>query len=437
MCSIHIPNEYENINNVLEIVLKNQLKYKNISENSKSLKIIGNVTQIFLNDMLPLEQDGIFVIKKENAKCHIYAHGKKNLRRFQRNYLRSTLFQKHAAKGIIKPLLNNVSYNTNQLKTIYKAPTTPSTTKAKIGVIQLGGGFYTSDLNAMWTYLGLTIKPTINVISIDGAKNNPGKSDEDVEVVLDIEILGGMCPNSTINVYFARNSIQSFYNAINRAISDGNQVISISWGAEEAVFGNSAMNAYNNLFKRAANLNISICVASGDNGSRDNGRTISVDFPSSSPNVLSVGGTTLRTTVKPYDNTTLENVWSGSGGGYSKFFSKPLYQQNIIKSGTKRAVPDVCANADPNTGYIIYLNGQFMVIGGTSAAAPLWAGFLASINYRKFINTNIYSLYQTNKNIVYDIKSGNNGDYTGATNYDLCSGLGSPNLTLLASLLTK
>jgi kumamolisin len=177
----------------------------------------------------------------------------------------------------------------------------------------------------------------------------------------------------------------------------------------------------------AANLGITICVASGDNGYKDDGSRISVDFPSSSPYALAVGGTTL---TAPNNIYTSETTWNGSGGGISSFFAKPSYQSAITNSLTKRCSPDVCANADPNTGYIIYIRNKYYVIGGTSAAAPLWAGFLAYINYTGFLNSRIYSLSSS----LNDIISGSNG-YSATLNYDLCTGLGSPNFTKIKTAL--
>lgn len=322
-------------------------------------------------------------------------------------------------------------YTTNNLKSIYKLTTT-NTVRTKIGVIQLGGGYRSYDLNNFWKYLRLNTTPIINNIYVDGAKNKPGFSDDDDEVYLDIEILGGMCPNSIINVYFAPNSVSSFYNAINKAIQDRNQIISISWGITEDALSSYILNKFDTLFEYAVSLGITICVASGDYGAKDNGVSLSVDFPSSSPHVLSVGGTTLISKNNRYDENTIETTWVGSGGGYSTFFQKPSYQNNINITDY-RAIPDVCAVADPNTGYIIYQFGYFYVIGGTSGAAPLWAGFLASINFRGIIHNQLYSY----NNIFNDIIQGDNNGYTAGIYYDLCTGLGSPNFSKIQAILLK
>lgn len=315
----------------------------------------------------------------------------------------------------------NNSYNPVDLKKIYNFPNLTNSKKINIGIIELGGGFLENDLATYWKYLALTEYPTINSISVDGAKNNPGLTDEDYEVTMDIEIIGGICPNSIINVYFGQNTNTSFFNTIAKAIFDKNQLICICCGAPEIYYSINSLKAFDTLFQSAANQGITICVASGDNGYKDNGITIGVDFPASSPNVLSVGGTSLYSTLNVYDT---EKAWSGSGGGYSNYFNKPTYQNNILKANNKRCVPDISANADPNTGYIIYLRGKYYTVGGTSAAAPLWCGYLGCINYSKFLNSNLYPLIGTNS--FHDITKGTNG-YSAKINYDLCTGLGSLN----------
>jgi kumamolisin len=326
----------------------------------------------------------------------------------------------------INKLTNKYYYPTDVAK-IYNIPKLPSVLppRVNIGVIQLGGGYRQNDLTYYWTnVLKLPVIPNVTSISVDNATNSPGNINIDFEVYLDIEVIGGIYPNSNINVYFAPNSNISFINAIQRAINDNNQVISISWGAPENLYG-SSLSAYEAVFKSASNKGITICVASGDNGYKDDGYSISVDYPASSPNVLSCGGTTLNSNNNNYLS---ESSWSGSGGGYSTIFKKPSYQNintNSILSNSKfRCVPDVSSLADTNKGYIIYINGKYYIIGGTSASAPFWAASLASINYKKFLNNSIYK-FIGNK-FFNDIIRGSNG-YSALSGYDLCTGIGTPN----------
>jgi kumamolisin len=188
-------------------------------------------------------------------------------------------------------------------------------------------------------------------------------------------------------------------------------------------------------------MGITVCVASGDSGSNDGIRDGSdhVDFPASSPFVLGCGGTTLQATRSAI---TSEVVWNdganggASGGGISSFFPAPSWQagKKAIQSDgasivlTKRGVPDVAGDADPNTGYNVRIDGTDTVIGGTSAVAPLWAGLIARINQTTgtsvgYLNPQLYSKPQA----LRDITRGNNGDFEAAMGWDACTGLGTPN----------
>lgn len=327
-------------------------------------------------------------------------------------------------------------YNINNTQTV----------RSSIAIIELGGGYKSADLTAYWNYLGLTIKPNVYAVSVDGAKNTPG-SDADMEVVLDIEIAGGICPSSNIYVYFAPNTNNGFYDAIHAAIYSTTypvSVISISWGGPENEWDSNNLTAFNSLFEAAAKKGITICVASGDSGSSDGESTGNhVDFPSSSPWSLACGGTNLVCPNRIYDTSTKETVWGtipddgAAGGGFSNVFDAQTYQATFIKpySTTKRGVPDVCGDADPLTGWIIYINGSYSGVGGTSAVAPMWAGYLAGIEYKSFVTPVLYSLYPLHRTIVHDITVGNEGTYKAAVGWDPASGLGSPNGSILTPLL--
>ena len=296
--------------------------------------------------------------------------------------------------------------------------------------------------------MNLTTIPNVTAISVDGGQNKTG-SGADYEVVLDIEVIGGICPNSNIYVYFAPNTSSGFYDAINAAITSTTNpvsVVSISWGSGENYWTSSALQSYNSLFQKASQAGITVCVAAGDGSSSDGESTGNhVDFPASSPWVLSCGGTNLVCPDLNYSSpTTVESVWgsgtataSGGGGGFSTVFSRPTYQTVATAnySTPGRAVPDVCGDADPATGWKIYINSAYTVIGGTSAVAPMWAGLLASVNFKQFANPVLYTAWQANKNIFHDITKGSQG-FPAASGWDPASGLGSPNGTLLLPVLT-
>jgi kumamolisin len=217
-------------------------------------------------------------------------------------------------------------------------------------------------------------------------------------------------------------------------------VISISWGAAEVHWTAQAMAALDAACQSAAALGITITVASGDNGSSDgvsDGKD-HVDFPASSPHVLACGGTNLR---GDGSSISAEEVWNAqsqgggaTGGGVSDVFPLPSWQAgaNVPQPGTPtggRGVPDVAGDADPATGYVIRVNGQSMVIGGTSAVAPLWAGLIAVANQQNgtqagFIQPALYAA--RNKTAFRDTTTGDNGGFKAAQGWDACTGLGSP-----------
>ncbi len=333
----------------------------------------------------------------------------------------------------------NNSYTPLQLAHVYNFPA-GNGEGVKIGIIELGGGYYPNDLEFYLNNLNITDRPTINDVSVDGATNNPNDgSGANLEVTLDLQIIAALAPKSIINMYFAPNTDSGFYNSILRAMNDGCKIISISWGIYESAYSTQNLNLFNQLFQQAAYQGVFVAVASGDNGSSDGStlnNSLNIDFPSSSPYVTAVGGTTLNTN----NNVRVsEVVWhygsEGTGGGISKFFTKPDYQTGIPDLTTYRGIPDVAFNADPNTGYKIYYNSVMTVVGGTSCGAPLMSGLMARIMQNKivpFINPILYN----NKQIFYDILQGNNGAYAANDSYDCASGLGVPDCTLLSNLFS-
>lgn len=337
----------------------------------------------------------------------------------------------------------------SQVRSIYKIPT-PNASNYVVGVMSFGGGLYGSvdsqgvlingDVQAYWTSIGIAPanQPKVIVVGINGATNQPNSNDggSTMENTLDVETLGGACPseNLTIILYIAPNSLNQFapllqYMYSTNVTVDGinykPNLISCSWGASEIYFTSSQLSAINAIFSTMSNAGITVCAATGDYGSNNGvgGTGNYVDFPSSNPYVTAVGGTTLVCPNNVYDSQTVETAWSSGGGGISTIYSKPSYQNAL--SGTKRMTPDIASLADPNTGVLFTINGQSYVIGGTSVAAPIIAGFLATINCTQFINPLLYQApYAT---CFHDIIRGSNGSYSATLIYDNCTGLGSIN----------
>ncbi len=329
-----------------------------------------------------------------------------------------------------------------------------------IALIELGGGFRNPDLEQYWKTIGLNNNVGVTSVSVDGAQNSPSgdPNGDDGEVVLDIEVAGAVAPGARIAVYFAPNTDAGFLNAINAAIHDTVRkpsIISISWGSPEGGWTSQAMNAFNAAFHDAALLGITVCAAAGDDGSSDgdsDGRN-HVDFPASSPWVLSCGGTRL---VANGDSIAQETVWNdgtnggATGGGVSVHFSEPAYQSHVkvpkpgagAADNTGRGVPDVAGNADPATGYLLFIDGQQNVLGGTSAVAPLWAGLIAICNQNLGHNAGwlhpvLYGTPAATHGALRDITSGTNGAYSAKIGWDCCTGLGTPRGKALLSVLEK
>jgi len=346
-----------------------------------------------------------------------------------------------------------VSYSPVQVTEAYSYPTGVTGSGQCIAVIELGGGFNTSDLNAFFQNLGIPA-PKVTAVSVDGATNSPTGSPNgpDGEVELDLEVAGSAAPGAQLAAYFAPNTDQGFIDAVTTAANDTNlkpSILSISWGGPETSWTEQARNSLSSACEDAATMGITVLVAAGDDGASDgvSGGALIVDFPASSPFVLACGGTSLQlsgTMIKS------EQVWNdlssnegATGGGVSESFALPSFQSGAIvpkapNGFVGRGVPDVSGDADPATGYDVVVDGKPSVIGGTSAVAPLWAGLFALINQSLgknvgYINSLLYSAKEQAS--FHDITSGNNGGYSAGPGWDPCTGLGSPNgAALLAAL---
>ncbi len=271
------------------------------------------------------------------------------------------------------------------------------------------------------------------------------------EVTLDIEMMVALAPRATIYVYQGANGTSDRV-TLYQQIADDNAAksISTSFGIDEAaaqIDGDIAPETA--AFQQMQAQGQSMFAASGDNGAFDDGTTISVDDPAANPAVTGVGGTKL--TLNSNQGYQSETTWNrdpvasaGGGGGISTLFPIPNYQATLktAASQTMRNVPDVSLNADPQTGYAVYLTNPgktaaFGVFGGTSAAAPLWAAFTGLVNEQRavfglsstagFLNPALYTLAQSGQyvSVFHDISdSSNNLKYVAGPGYDNATGLG-------------
>jgi len=351
-----------------------------------------------------------------------------------------------------------------QLAGLYNFPANLDGTGQTIAILELGGGFHPAELATYFQSIGVANPPSVTAATYpNGGSNSPGTNaldpnNPDVEVMLDIEVCGSIAPGAKIVVYFAPDaSDQSFLGVMNAIISDTvnkPNIVSISWGGPEDTATSQFQTEFDQILQSAAQLGMTVCVAAGDNGSADFAaddpnwdKHAHVDFPACDPFVLACGGTQLTASGSAISK---EVVWDdgkndGTGGGVSRVFPLPSYQQNagvpaaVDPAGAvMRGVPDVSGDAAPASGYRILCDGTSFPdpsqglppVGGTSAVAPLYAGLIARINQgltkpAGFINP---LLYAAPANATFrDITQGNNGDYKAGIGWDACTGLGTPN----------
>lgn len=336
----------------------------------------------------------------------------------------------------------------------------------------------------------------LSYVPVDGGAGSGAGSGE---AALDIENFIGLAPAANVIVYQGPNSnsgnpgagpYDTFSAIVNQ---DRAKVVSVSWGECEAALGITDAQAENALFEQAAAQGQTVVAAAGDSGSEDcnTGGTLpqtqlAVDDPSSQPLVTAVGGTTLSS-LGP---RPVESVWNdggnatgsllqpgAGGGGISNLWTMPAGQRNaapglnVLAAGATgnqcgspggycRQTPDVAAEANPATGYVIYYNGAgsspgqpagWQAIGGTSGAAPVWAALIALADSSPAcgqapLGDTIPALYRAAsadyRGAFNDVQTGNN-DFTGSNGgrfpagpgYDDGSGLGTPNAAALVPAL--
>jgi kumamolisin len=344
--------------------------------------------------------------------------------------------------GVIRAAAGGAPWNVPDLCAAYKWPSGLAG-GGVIAIVELGGGWVMSDMTAYFKSVNQPV-PSITDVSVDGTENTPNQAgdagDADYEVALDIQVSGAAYyaatgRAATIRVYWS----QDIASAVAKATSDGCDVCTISWGADESDWGTTAAQQMETTASEAVSAGMVVFAASGDNDSSDGGSTpANVDLPSSCPHVVGCGGTNKTATSETvWNDNPGETDGEGTGGGYSTIFSVQSFQIGAppapanTQYGTGRMVPDVCADADPDTGYNIYVRGAANVVGGTSAVAPLYAGLFAAFGTKLgFVTPTLWK----NQKAFQDITQGGNGLYNAAAGPDACSGIGSPIGTSVAAL---
>ena len=348
-----------------------------------------------------------------------------------------------------------------------------------VGIAEFGGGYFPDDVAAFCNKFERPL-PAVEIVPVGLNALTPAqirklppqrRNDElgaSTEVMMDIEIIAALCPASKILVYFAPFTQKGWVDLIGKVVAGEPapcSILSVSWGlAEDSEdWSEAARTAINDALKSAALQGITVCVASGDDGSGDeltDGRA-HVDFPSCSPSVLSVGGTMLKNSEEvvwweaPGQRTP--NGGGATGGGVSVFMPRPSWQAIKVKSVNAgsidgRVIPDVAAVAG-SPFYDLIFQGQDAPNGGTSAATPVWAALLARVyaalptdQKPQFLTPILYGKGPdggaVGKTVCGDITTGNNVSpnpgtgYKAGIGFDAVSGWGVPKGEALVRALT-
>ena len=280
-----------------------------------------------------------------------------------------------------------------------------------------------TDLSTFDTQWGLPAA-SLGVVSMNSSA--PTDAGWGMETALDVEWAHAMAPGARILLVEAASSNTSdLLSAVNYADHQmGVSVVSMSWGGSEF----SSETYYDSYFNKAG---VTFVASAGDTGAAR-------EWPSESPNVVSVGGTNIPLDASG-NRTGPETAWTSGGGGYSAYERKPNYQASVQSSGVRTA-PDVSYDADPNTGFYVYnsnYNGSagWYDVGGTSAGAPQWAALVAAADQVRAANgkaalggiqQTLPALYaKVPASHFNDVTSGSNG-YSATAGYDLATGRGTP-----------
>jgi kumamolisin len=354
-----------------------------------------------------------------------------------------------------------IGYAPEELARIYDFPVLPGGgegTRITVGIAELGGAVYRPDLASVHSR-----SPRLRVVeeAVLGWGPVSDPFGPDTEVALDWQVIAGAlaycAPKAEVLVVlkYAPNTDRGFTNLEASFATDGRDYVSVStsWGAPEDLWTPAAMDAMDRAFQMGALRGIVHTVAAGDNGSADarlDGRQ-HADHPASAPHAVGCGGTRL---VAEGGRRVSEETWNelgvaqgATGGGVSSHFPVPRFQESAgirpicANDGAPgRGVPDVAANADPLTGYVIHHRGADRIVGGTSAVAPLWTALLAAVSAATGhrLGNVLPALYGARRAGFTDIVAGDNGAYATGPGWDAATGLGVPSgRNLCAALKTS
>jgi kumamolisin len=314
-----------------------------------------------------------------------------------------------------------------------------------------------ADTAHFWTRNSLPVVPgRVEKINVNNVPLPPVEGEES----MDVQWASGIASEATVRVYASGSlTFADLDLALDRILADAMddpalRQLSISLGLGEQFLSpngdlDGEIKIERDKFAKLAAIGVNVFVSSGDGGSNPDangqagGPLQQTEWQASCPFVVGVGGTKLL--LAGPGGAPVETGWPGSGGGRSKVFAKPPYQQSILPTEGRRLVPDVSLLAAPETGAFVRVNGQDMQIGGTSLAAPVWAGFCALMNDARtrankpalpFLNPLIYPL--AGSSCFRDVAGGaSSGAFTTDPGYDLVTGLGVPDVKNLINRLNQ
>lgn len=355
-----------------------------------------------------------------------------------------------AAVGPAPDIANAPPYLVSEILKAYNANALGITGKGQTIAILIDTFPAATDLTAFWTRNGIPVTPgRVQEINVAGGAL-PAPSGEET---LDAAWTSGIAPGASIRIYATGAlTFVALDRALDRIIADlpsqpGMRQLSISLGLGETYMAPAEVATEHTKFLHLAASGVNVFVSSGDAGSNPDATghsstgPLQAEYESSDASVIGVGGTTLR--LNAAGSVTSETGWPGSGGGTSRFFPRPAWQTGAgVPHGTQRLVPDVSSAADPNTGAFVVFHGKPLEIGGTSWAAPVWAGICALMNEARknarkpllaFLDPLLYPLMGTPA--FRDITAGSNGAFHCGPGYDQVTGIGTPNVKELIARL--
>ncbi len=305
-------------------------------------------------------------------------------------------------------------------------------------IVAYGDSNLQADVNAFdsqYSLPSLSVGSNLMVVTPFG-KPQSSFTNWTAETALDVETVHSLAPGARIYVVEAPNE-NSLFSAINYTVNNlPVTVISVSWGSSESSYTSSDISYLNSVLYNAEQKGVNIFVASGDTGAYNSQSFPNVNFPASSPYVVSVGGSTLS--VSSSGSYQGETAWNGSGGGNSEYFYRPPFQPDL---NSYRMVPDVAFNA--GTPVCIESNLSIRGYYGTSLSAPSWAAIDSLINQKvkgdkAFLLQELYKTYSDYGSLAFNsITSGCNGLYCASNSYNEVTGLGSPKVYQLVQIISK